>query len=121
MQREAQRSGRQEAAGMGKKEAMMNTHEQFDRSDAAEDAFLRTTIYIPSSLSQELDFIRAKYRMTRSQSIISALDAMLHHAYRCSACNREFYFPDSRDEDYRCPCCAGPLEKQEKLLCFLRP
>ena len=41
-----------------------------------EGASIRTTIYLPRKVSQELDYVRARYRVTRTGSIINALDAM---------------------------------------------
>ena len=82
-----------------------------------EEASIRTTIYLPRKVSQELDYVRARYRVTRTGSIINAFDAMLHHAYFCTSCNEEVYIPNSQDgESYHCPCCTKLIERVDKTV-----
>lgn len=82
-----------------------------------EEASIRTTIYLSRKVSQELDYVRARYRVTRTGSIVNALDAMLHHAYFCTSCNEEVYIPNSHDEgSYHCPFCAKLIERVDKTV-----
>lgn len=82
-----------------------------------EEASIRTTIYLSRKVSQELDYVRARYRVTRTGSIVNALDAMLHHAYFCTSCNEEVYIPNSHDGgSYHCPFCTKLIERVDKTV-----
>lgn len=91
--------------------------QQIPADSFEEEASIRTTIYLPRKVSQELDFVRARYRVTRTGSIINAVDAMLHHAYYCTSCNEEVYIPNSHDRgSYHCPFCTKLIERVDKTV-----
>lgn len=77
-----------------------------------DDERVRTTIYLPPVIDEELTMLRARSRVNRSAAIISSLDTTLHRTFICTKCEERVCLPDytgDKESRYRCPLCGGSL------------